>query len=122
MIRLAATMRCPTVLTVGSNFLVEALEPRDTLTGAAVTLDSIAVDIRDALGELVAAYVGRGDRARPLCRVCAIWRAARGRRDLRRVCHDHRDSQRRDAPTDDLAAGARGGLRRNHTSMMVLRG
>ena len=58
MIRLAATMRCPTVLPVGSNFLVEAIEPRDTLTGAAVTLDSIAVDIRDARGELVAAYVG----------------------------------------------------------------
>jgi hypothetical protein len=59
-IRLAATMRCPTVLPVGSNFLVEAIEPRDTLTGAAVTLNSIAVDIRDARGELVAAYVGEG--------------------------------------------------------------
>ncbi|MGI6418457.1 MAG: hypothetical protein ACOX1P_22640 [Thermoguttaceae bacterium] len=37
MIRLAATMRCPTVMPVGSNFLVEAIEPRDTLTGAAIT-------------------------------------------------------------------------------------
>lgn len=58
MIRLAATMRCPTVLTVGSNFLVEALEPRDTLTGAAVTLDTITLDIRDGQGELIAAYTG----------------------------------------------------------------
>lgn len=62
--RLAATLTCPTVLPVGSNFLVVVTEPRDRLTGNAAALDSVAVAILDALGESVAAYVGEANEGR----------------------------------------------------------